>query len=358
MNHCRAILFGLLLGAICLPAAAAPEDPLLPPQLNDWQRSDFQQVAARNLERLSGSESDLLREYGSQTAASARYSNGDRSWTVTAHRMADRTSAYGAYTFLRRGASSLALGEAGAEGGDGLLFFLGNYFVQADRAADRAALEALAGHLRRMGGPQPSLPPLPEYLPREGLILGSDRFLLGQRALQRTLPLAPGDWVGFAYGAEAEVARYRIGENTATLLLVSYPTPQIAIARLREMEDLFGAAGREPSSGARVSTSRIGTLVALVTGEVTAENAESLFEAIRYGREIAWSNPTKQPTQEEWLNSIGDIFIGTGVMMLLALVVAVGFAAFRLFISRLWPGKVFDRPQSSEIIRLHLGEDD
>jgi hypothetical protein len=44
-------------------------------------------------------------------------------------------------------------------------------------------------------------------------------------------------------------------------------------------------------------------------------------------------------------------------MMLLAMLVAVTFAALRYLIERLWPGKGFNRPENTEVIHLNLGNE-
>ncbi len=40
----------------------------------------------------------------------------------------------------------------------------------------------------------------------------------------------------------------------------------------------------------------------------------------------------------------------------LSVVVGVGFGGFRILMKRLYPGKVFDRPEQLEIIALHLSQ--
>ena len=206
-------------------------------------------------------------------------------------------------------------------------------------------------------GRRMSRPALPEYLPRLGLINNSDRFLLGPEALNRLLPLASGDWAGFAYGAEAEYAEYRVEGLRAPLLLINYPTPQITLARLEEMAERFNLNGEGDPNRPLVYLLREGTLLFLLSREgISKEATAALLEDHRYRRDLAWSEPQEIMTDEEWLRTIGGVFVAAGMMTLLVLVFSLAFGWLRYLATRLWPGRIFDRPEDTEILRLHLEE--
>jgi hypothetical protein len=343
--------------------AAQPDSLLLPPQLDGWEQTNCREVNPRQLEQVAGEEAALLREYGVQETVQCGYSKGNGSWSVTVHRMTSRSSAYGAFTLLRPiTGTARNIGEAGASfpvsGGGRTIFYQGSHFVLADAGASRGALGDLAVYLEGTGGPHSSLPLLPEFLPAENLVPGSETYLLGPLGLRRAAPLAAGDWVGFAYGGETVAARYRSngGSEDITLLLLNYPTPQITSATLRGLQDIFDLEGTLPDRP-RAYVFRAGTLIVFISGTASREQAGTLAQGVQYSRELAWSNPPKGLTDTEWLNSIGNVFIGTGVMMLLAMLVAVTFAALRYLIERLWPGKVFNRPENTEVIHLNLGNE-
>jgi len=48
------------------------------------------------------------------------------------------------------------------------------------------------------------------------------------------------------------------------------------------------------------------------------------------------------------------IFIFTGLFLGIATAVGVAFGGFRVIIKRLFPGKVFDRPQDIEVLQMGL----
>lgn len=346
----------LLLGSAA-SLAEKPDSLPLPPQLDGWKQTDCRQVGPRQLEQVAGEETALLREYGIRETVQCGYRRGSASLTVTVHRMNSRSSAYGAFTLLGPATGTARhIGEAGASGGGRTLFYQGSYLAIADAETSLGAMGELAEYLEGTGESYSSLPILPEFLPVEGRVPGSETYILGPLALRRVAPLAAGDWAGFAYGGEAVTARYRFrGERGEVMvLLFSYPTPQITSATLRGIQDIFDLEGTLPGRP-RAFVYRAGTLIVLIFGTDSQANANTLAEGVQYGRVLAWSNPPKEPTAAEWLGTIGDKFIGAGVMMLLAMLVTVVFAGFRYVVERLWPGKVFNRPENTEVIQLHLG---
>lgn len=346
----------LLCGALAaLSATPAVADSFrLPAELAGWQQTAAKQADAVELERLVGEQAPLLREYGARRGEQATYRRGRAACRVTLLEMQDRSGAYGVFTLLRSGAVPLALGEGGAGTARSVIFYQGNYFVMVGGSVDAGQLRSLAGYLEQQGGPQASLPNLPAFLPREGLLAGSDRYVLGPLALARVAPLAAGDWVGFAYGAELEAARYRVAEEQATLLLISYPTPQIASARLRDFQRLFNLGGTGDASRPLAYARRQGTLVLFVAGLGTERQANTLMDGVRYEVSLSWSDPLPVASDEDWARTVVNLFIGTGMFLLVAIGAGLTLAALRLAVSRIFPGKGFGRAKDSELLLLNL----
>ncbi len=369
------MLSRLLLVGGCLlawPLAAAAQAPLLPAQLLGQQQLAWERAEATELERVAGDRAGVLREYGARRAERAEYQNPPFPWRIrlTVYTMQDRSSAYGAFSLLRGKPKSVAvvgLGEAGiyyrVSDTDPytphrLLFFQGNYLVMTEGVVGAHNTEGwvrrVASWLAEASRDQASLPTLPAYLPQEGFIENSDRYLLGPLALAEVAPLAPGDWAGFAYGAEAEAGRYRVGRAEATLLLFSYPTPQIAAERLRDFERLFNLNGIGDPARPLAFAKRSGTLVVFVSGVASGQDAATLLNRVRYETEISWSETSPAQAEPPWTVTIVNLFLGTGLFVLYAFLSALAFGAVRVLIQRLLPGKVFDRPEDTEIIRLNL----
>ncbi|MGH9779672.1 MAG: DUF6599 family protein, partial [Candidatus Acidiferrales bacterium] len=233
MGHHRQLALSVAACALALTplASAQTPEPLLPEQLGSVQRLEWKAVDAVSLESVADNLAPLLREYGCQGAEHAIYRgpahpSGFAAFRVTVYTMPDRSSAYGAFSLLARNSPRSSLGESGTFFPDGLFFYQGQYFVSATGHTSDGSLQLLARQLAARSGDQASLPLLPDYLPEEGFVKGSDAYVLGPLALARVAPLAQGDWAGFAYGAEVQTARYRIGahksgSSEATLLLLS-----------------------------------------------------------------------------------------------------------------------------------------
>lgn len=342
-----------VLAALCAAGLWAAE-PLSPAQLGQWKRADVERAEAPELERLVADQAPLLREYGSLRAEQASYRRGAATGQITLHEMQDRSGAYGAFTLLRAGGQAMQIGEAGARSGNRFVFYQGNYLATGEGAFGLADLKALVKQLQAEKRSQPSLPTLPSFLPRQGFMPGSDRYVLGPLALGQVAPLGPGDWVGFAYGAEVEAARYHVDNAEATLLLIRYPTPQIAAERLRDFERLFNLNGAGDPRRPLAYAKRSGSLAAFASGTQSPQAAARLLDRVRYEAQVSWSRPGKPRALPDWPDTVLNIFTGTAVLLSLALLSGFALGLVRLVLKRLLPGKVFDRPEDTEIIMLDL----
>ena len=344
-------LSGLCVVALCL---SAEEPGVLPARLAGWERTDFRQVDARRLESVAADDAAVLREYGCTGAENAAYSKGSSRWQVTLFRMQDRTGASGALTLLGGVGPPMAVGESGTRTPRRIAFYQGNNFLWAEPLADEAALRALAQALRALPEYVASLPALSSFLPVDGLVRGSEQYFLGPTALARVFSPAPGDWVGFAYGAEVQLARYRQAGAEVTLLLISYPTPQIAAERMRSFEALFSMSGTVQPSRQAVLARRKGTLVALVSGHQSTEAADRLIEGVNYTTQVSWSDPSDPRAQINWPHTVLNIFLGTGLILLFTLASGIGYGLLRLALTRFFPGVIFDRPSEGDVIIFKL----
>lgn len=327
---------------------------VLPAELAGWQQATWVQVDARELERVAPAEAAVLREYGAVGAEQAEYRRGPGRFVVTIFRMQDHTGAYGAQSLLRGNGAALDLGEAGARTLDGYVFYQGNYLVLAGPGAEVEPSRVLAGHLAELRERVASLPTLGSFLPAQGLQKGSEQYFLGPRGLSRVFEPAPGDWVGFAYGAEVQLARYRLGNQEGILLLISYPTPQIARGRLAEFERTFNLNRAGEPDRPAVFARRMGTLVAFVSGFSSSEPSEQIFSGIHYGTELSWSDPSALRPQPNWVHTLLNIFVGTGLLLLFTLASGLAYGLLRLAVTRFFPGLIFDRPSDSDMIILKL----
>jgi hypothetical protein len=292
-------------------------------------------------------EYNVLIEAGVVDVMERTYSNGSQQLGVVLYQLRDPSSAYSVYTYLSQQRSR---GQALFQVGNFVVLSLGTQeFEEADR---RSLAESIGKHADAT-----PLPPIRMYLPDEGRVGGTERYALGPigfraaaAALDRADFASLADQTGFASSAEAMFARYRTGKNEAVLLLLDYPTPQLAEQHLRHLELALPQSARE----AGTPIERKGSLLAIVLSPSSAHYAKSLRDAVNYETQVTWNEPSATATDPPWTTVIARIFIGTGVFMVAAVVLGIAFGGLRVVTKILLPGKVFDRPERMEILQLGL----
>jgi hypothetical protein len=287
------------------------------------------------------------------------YSDGRNEIQVVLGKFRDPSGAYEAYTAaLQPGMKPSSLGSLSAVGKSQLLAQIGNLMMGLydPRNISDADLHSLVLLLREHADKTP-LPPVRTYLPESDLIDGTQRYTLGpigfqnaMAALQQPEAASLSSEVGFASGAEAMFGRYRSGKDEAVLLLLEYPTPQLAELRLRHLEIALPHSARE----AGTPIERKGSLLAIVLSPSSAHYAKSLRNAVNYETQVTWNEPSQTLTDPPWASVIAQIFIGTGVFMVAAVVLGIAFGGLRVVTKIYFPGKVFDRPERMEILQLGL----
>jgi hypothetical protein len=362
----------LFVSALGLPVLAQPSAPAaasswLPTDFAGWSHTGPVQESNAP-EAADAANASVLKEYGFQQFATAHYANGDNKLNLRAIRFQDASGAYGAFTFYRRpGSIAEEIGRTAAWDGSHVLFWNGATVVDAtlDHVTPMTAseLRELARDLPQPPGSANVAPPLPGYLPRQGLELGLSHYSLGPEAYARTGGVLPVSLVDFASSAEAVTALYsdRGGDGQVTLLI--YPTPQLAAARLRDI-DAFLKAGNaqatwpQPLAESRpgsILTRRSGPIVAVVTGSLPDATAHKLINQINYQADIVWNNPQGYISDgSKVARLILGIFALTGILggaaILLGLFLGGGRALFRVLRGK--PASAFQ--EETEFISLHL----
>lgn len=355
----RRFIYCLVIGALLVPAAVS--QTTLPASLPGWKSATVSTVTSANLEGLAGAASAALVEYGASAAVKRTYihdGHGGETLAATLYSFQDASGAYGAYSYLRtpemtRGDYS----EHSMKSRDRVLVLTGSLVLEIRGNGIEGEKTTIQELLSQLGVPAQGAvyPSLPSRLPTTDLIPKTDHYFLGPIALAKFWPEteASGDWLGFSAGAEAEVARYHLGGREATLLVADYPTPQIAATQLERVSKQFKINVPAATAGGLYAR-RDGTLVALVAGAPSETAANSLLEKIQSGVLVTWNEPAFKLHQPSMATVVVGTIIGTGEICLFTFFGGILFTLIRLVVKRLWPGKVFDRPQHLEIIQLGL----
>jgi hypothetical protein len=339
---------------------------ILPQQFGGWQM----QGAARTSGDPAVADpanAAILKEYRFSSVTSATYIRDDgRTLKVRAAKFADASGAFGAYTFyLQPEMRKEQIGDQGASLGQRVLFYRGDILVDVlfsrESVMSGAELRELAGALPSPIGSSANLPGFIEFLPRRDYIANTQKYVMGPLALG-TLSLAvSADLVDFAASSEVTVARYNLPSGEATLMLISYPTPQLAAEHLKRIDAAHQLA--QPQAGISAientgsfSDKRTGPIIAVASGPVSEKDAKALLGLVNYEATVTWNTPTDNAQVRELYLLILNVVIICAVIAGLAIIAGVAFGGFRILMKRLYPDKVFDRPEQMEFISLHLSE--
>lgn len=359
----RLLIAVLLVAASSVPSSAqtpapkksnAADSAVLPKDFSGWKQTTSN--VTRDPAQADSSNAPLLKEFGFTDEQRAMYSRDGRNLQLNAMRFADAGGAYGTYTFyLQPDAIKENLGDDGVSLSHAILFRKGNLLVEAKfdqvTAMSAADLRQLASELPSPSGPQASLPTLPAYLPKDDLVQNSTRYIAGPEAFNRLSSPISAALIDFNRGAELIEARYRVDDNPADLLLISYPTPQIAAERAKAIEAAESHAGQQG-----IAVRRSGPIVAVAIDAASPRDARSLAAAVHYDANVTWNEPTFLGPR----NNVGALVIAclmlAAILILLALVAGIAFGGFRILMKKIFPDRMFDRNRDVEIIRLKLGE--
>jgi hypothetical protein len=344
------LALALMLSSPLLADSKAQAAPLLPQQFGGWQTSG----AVRS--STDPAAADPVKEYGFNDFEAATYTRDDgRKLTLKAARFADTSGAYGAFTFYKTPPMLLEkIGDQAGSLNERVLFYRGNILVDAVfqtlTAMSAAELRELASDLPLATGSTQGLPGLPAYLPAQAYVKNSAKYVLGPLALEKLSGPIPSQLVDFNAGAEIVLGKYASSGGEATLMLISYPTPQIAGDHLRKIE------AAQAQSAAPAFSRRTGPIVVVVGGPLSQSEAKSLLASVNYEADVTWNENTYFDKRNNIGNLVWNALILCGILMVFALVVGVAFGGLRVLVQRIIPEKVFHREEQVDFISLQLAE--
>ncbi len=339
---------------------------LLPQQFGGWQLQGSPQTSA-DPAAADSTNAAVLKEYGFTDLASGTYTRDDgRTLKIRAARFADASGAFGAYTFyLEPQMAKEQIGDQGASLGQRVLFYRGNVLVDAqfsrESAMAGAELRELAGALPRPNGNAANLPSFIEFMPRRGYVANTQKYVMGPAALAPQAPPVSADLVDFGASSEVSLGRYDTPSGEATLMLISYPTPQMAAEHLRRIDAAKHMA--QPQEGVSSIENagsffdkRTGPMIVIATGPVSDSDAKSLLGMVNYEASVTWNTPSDNPQARDLYLLILNTVILCAIVGGLAIVAGIAFGGIRILMKRWYPEKVFDRPEQMEFISLRLTE--
>jgi hypothetical protein len=352
-------------------SATTSSAPVLPTEFAGWQakgtvaKSDDPSAA-------DPANAPVLQEYGFKRLEKASYTRDDgRNLTIKAAVFDDASGAYGAFTYyVSEDMRAEIIGGGGAYLNNRVLFYQGNVLVDAvfDRMSvmSAAQLRDLAGLLPQAEGNKGNPPSLHTYLPKRAFQKDFDKhtikYILGPLALGRIGSPLPASMVDFRSGAEVVIGKYEAAAGDATLMLIEYPTPQIAAERLRQIDASHKVIEQQPGVASIVDVgpffdARTGPILVIASGPLSKSEARSLMSSISYEADVTWNENTYVTKKDNLANFLFNAIILCGIVVGLALVAGIAFGGLRVLVKRFFPDSVFDRPEAMEVISLHLEDD-
>ena len=327
------------------PAAEAARG-LLPNSFSGWlidgtvQSSSDPAVA-------DATNAAVLQEYGFKRFEAATYKRDDgRTLKVRAARFADATGAYGAFTFYKQPEMlNEKIGAQASSLNNRVLFYNGAALVDAVfdhlTAMSAAELRDLAAALPTPSGGASNLPSLATYLPKIGYIKNPAKYVVGAQALDKIGSPIPSQLVDFGAGAEVVLGTYNTDGGPGTLLLISYPTPQIAVQHLKAIDEAHAASvqqkpGALPFQSVRTfADRRSGPLIAIAAGPYSESEAKDFLNLINYDANVNWTENTYLDKKNNIANLVWNVAILVFILIGFALIAGLAFGGLRILVKRL-----------------------
>ena len=316
-----------LLPILMLPALAAAA--ILPDAIGPYHR-----VSSGAAELTDPA---VWQEYALRSAETGAYENGKSRLAVTVWRLADTTASLAAFDWQRPAASVPSkAAPLAAETADTLLLVHGNYLLRFSGYKPAAGeLDALVQDLNNVD--TTTLPILPGYLPATGLVPNSERYVTGAAGLAKFDPAIPAATAAFHFGTEVQIGAFHGPKGDMTLAIFNYPSPQIAIRKIADFQELPGAMAK-----------RTGPLIAVVVSPPDPDQAERLLREIEYQAEI--TEDEYIPTRRDNLaNLILNIFILIGILVGFSILSGLLVGGLRALARRVHHGE-----EADTMITLHL----
>jgi len=337
-----------------------PESPkkLLPEVFDGWQTTQPIQVL-NDAAAADAANAAALTEYGFQYGT----------LTLRALRFEDASGAYGAYSFYRQnGWPKESIGTGATSDKNRVLFWQGDTVVDANfsRIGPMSAgeLREIAKHLPIPTGNKALTPPILAYLPQGSLDKQTTHYAIGPAGYAGAGGALPPLLVGFDSDAETVTADYSLASGPATLTLIEYPTPQIAMAKESAIRAYIKAGSQaqppwpkplQDSDTASLEVRRSGVLVALVSGDAIPDESHRLLESVHYDVDLTampqQGESDVQKTSKLLLGIAALITVGSIAAILLGFFLGGGRALYR--VAR---GKPASSVYDEEFIHLDLRE--
>jgi hypothetical protein len=347
LKRCFGIACLVLVMAAALHAQSRESLLKVVAQHSGWSPAgEPSQYDEKNIGAVAGRRAETIKHYGLSGVTVQDWHGPNGKVHLTLYEMTDASAAYGLFTLERSteqaSLTPVSVGTEGFRRGGREFFWQSKYLVKLEGNA--APAEELARSISENIFGRSRKPPVSSHLPPENLVQGSERYIVDEASIGRDLELNPAK-LGFDDSVEVAAADYQIKGRIAHLVLLMYPTQQVA----KKYEDQWTINGQNES----LFRKRVGPLIAWVRGSRDPAIAKSILDGVNYESQVIWDQPRPDLSLRQ---VILTIFTFIGIALAFTLIVGLSFGSLRIFVKSKYPQQIFDRPEDMEIIQLKLGQ--
>jgi hypothetical protein len=347
---------------------------LLPESFAGWVSAE-KPTSVTDPAQADAANAAALKEYEFTDGSLVTYKRSGETLNLRALRFKDASGAYGAYSFYRpSGWPKEDVGTGAAANHNRVLFWVGNTVVEANFSRigpmSGSELRELAGGIPVPAGTKAMAPPILSDLPKAEIDGQTTHYAVGPAGYVGSGGVLPAELAGFDHGAEAVTATYTLRSGPATLTILDYPTPQLAMAQEAAIRAFLKAGNPQSpdashpawpkplldSDQASLEVRRSGPLVAIVSGDAIPDESHKLLALVHYEADLT-SIP--QPTESE-VAKTGQLLMSIAVFCLVCSVAAILLGFFLgggRALYRIARGKPVSSVYEAEFIRIDLREE-
>lgn len=271
----------------------------------------------------------------------------------------DFRAAYSLLTLLRSsGIQDGPPGDAYTISAGSIRFYQERRWVRiCGQSASEDLLKRVALSVSNRIGPRQQKPPsIISHFPKPGYDASRLQYFPGLKSFESYVGSAAGKLLGLNAEAEIAQAQYTVDNHPGVLLLLNFPTSQVA-------EGYLNAIGNRESSaedGSKTYAKRAGPIVAILKGPIDSASADKLLSSLHYRYSIRWIYEKRNKPTILWGIPVG--ILGTvvrslffiAVLGVVSIIAGAGFALLRFSLRGRFPRNRPEQPEQTEIIRLRL----
>lgn len=304
------------------------------------------ELAEDDFDSLLGTNVQALINYGLTGASRTTFQGPGGLVDAFLLEMTDSTAAHGIFSLERdwRNASfqSVPLGAEAYLIGKRLTLWQSNFFVKL--VGPVTTVKALARLLSKNIIGRSLKAPVSRHLPPEGLIAESEKYILDPGAFEALLDME-SDHFGFADSVEVAVAQYDVAEPSVRLVMLLYPTQQLAAYHVTNWSQQTGSISHHKRSG---------PLLAIVQGTSDPVVSGAILAKLNYESQVTWNEGLPDPLTLPHL--ILTIFTWIGIAFLFTVVAGVGFGGWRIYVKTRNPNQVLGSEEATNFIQLNISQ--